>query len=133
MNRTGQFMVGVALLLGTAALPGTVQAQGSQATPQAAATLADEFFQVEWTVEPGTEGDSRITGYVYNRYGEAAENLQLRISRLDGSGYVLSTVSRPVFGTVPAQDRAYFDVQVPQSPSYQVKVRSFDFLEEPGK
>jgi hypothetical protein len=134
MNRKGPFMVGVALLLGTGlttALPGAVQAQDWQATPKAAGTVGDEFFRVEWTVGSGKQDDSRITGYVYNTYGEAAQNVQLRISELDGSGQVVSSVFRPVFGTVPAGDRSYFDVQVPKGSSYQVNVESFDFLEEP--
>ena len=74
-------------------------------------------------------GNSRLTGYVYNQYGEAAENVQLRISEVDASGRAASSVTRPVFGTVPAEDRAYFGVQVPSSPSYQVAVQSFDFQE----
>ena len=96
---------------------------------QASPTLSDQFFRVEWTVSPGRHGDSRITGYVYNQYGETAENVQLRISEVDASGRVASSVTRPSFGTVPAEDRAYFDVQVPTSPSYQVAVQSFDFQE----
>ena len=55
--------------------------------------------------------------------------MQLRISEVDASGRVVSSVTRPVFGTVPGEDRAYFDVQVPSSPSYQVAVQSFDFLD----
>ena len=135
MNRKGSFMVGVALLLGTGfttALPGAVQAQDWQAAQKSGTMLGDEFFHVEWTVGPGKQGGSRITGYVYNTYGEAAENVQLRISELDGSGHVVASVFKPVFGTVPAEDRSYFDVQVPKSSSYQVSVESFDFLEEPG-
>ena len=100
---------------------------------EASPTLSDQFFRVEWTVSPGRLGDSRITGYVYNQYGDAAENVQLRISEVDASGRAASSVTRPVYGTVPAEDRSYFDVQVPTSSSYQVAVQSFDFLEEPGK
>jgi len=70
---------------------------------------------------------------VYNSYGEAAESVQLRINAVDGSGKVVSTVTRPVMETVPAEGDAYFDVQVPKGGSYQVVVDTFDFLEEPGK
>lgn len=136
MNRKIPFMMTAALLLGAATLPGVSvrpaeAADGVQAaaTQAASPTLADQFFRVEWTVSPGRDGNSRLTGYVYNQYGETAENVQLRISEVDTSGRVASSVTRPVFGTVPAEDRAYFDVQVPTSPSYQVAVQSFDFQE----
>jgi hypothetical protein len=136
MNRQIPFMIGAALLLNAATLPGVSvraaeAADGVQvaATQEASPTLSDQFFRVEWTVSPGRPGDSRITGYVYNQYGDAAENVQLRISEVDASGRVVSSVTRPVFGTVPGEDRAYFDVQVPTSPSYQVAVQSFNFLE----
>ena len=136
MKRQIPFMMGAALLLGAATLPGVAvraaeAADGVQAAvaQEASPTLSDQFFRVEWTVTPGRQGDSRITGYVYNQYGDAAENVQLRISEVDASGRVVSSVTRSVFGTVPGEDRAYFDVQVPTSPSYQVAVESFDFLE----
>ena len=136
MNRQIPFMIGAALLLNAATLPGVSvraaeAADGVQvaATQEASPTLSDQFFRVEWTASPGGQGDSRITGYVYNQYGDAAENVQLRISEVDASGRVVSSVTRPVFGTVPGEDRAYFDVQVPTSPSYQVAVQSFNFLE----
>jgi hypothetical protein len=130
------FMMGAALLLNAATLPSVLvraaeAADGVQvaATQEASPTLSDQFFRVEWTVSPGRPGDSRITGYVYNQYGDAAENVQLRISEVDASGRVVSSVTRPVSGTVPAEDRAYFDVQVRTSRSYQVAVQSFNFLE----
>jgi hypothetical protein len=136
MNRKIPFMMTAALLLGAATLPGVsvraaeaVDRVQAAATQKANPTLSDQFFRVEWTASPGRDGNSRITGYIYNQYGEAAQNVQLRISELDASGRAASSVTRPVFGTVPAEDRTYFDVQVPSSPSYQVAVRSFDFLE----
>ena len=136
MNRKIPFMMTAALLLGAATLPSVSvraaeAADGVQAaaTQEASPTLSDQFFRVEWTASPGRDGNSRLTGYVYNQYGEAAENVQLRISEVDASGRAASSVTRPVFGTVPAEDRAYFDVQVPSSPSYQVAVQSFDFQE----
>jgi len=140
MNPKIPFMMAGALLLGAATLAGagvqTAQAAEmgqAAATQPASPTLSDQFFRVEWTVSKGQHGDSRITGYVYNTYGEAAENVQIRVSEVDGSGSVVSSVVRPVFGTVPGESRAYFDVHVPASPSYQVAVDSFDFLENPGK
>ena len=142
MNQTGRFMISAALLLGTAvasALPvasvRTAEAADAVnvATAPEANPLASQYFRVEWSVTDGTRGRARLTGRVYNSYGEAAENVQLRINSVDGSGKVVSTVTRPVMETVPAEGDAYFDVQVPKGGSYQVVVDTFDFLEEPGK
>jgi hypothetical protein len=144
MNRKIPFMMAVALLLGAATLPGVsvppaAAEQHTQVTPAmgVAPTLSDEFFRVEWTVSPGRHGDSRIIGYIYNQYQEPAEHVQLRLSEVDASGDVVSNVTRPVFGTVPALDRSYFDVQAPAhfgvGPRYQVAVQSFDFLEGRGR
>jgi hypothetical protein len=61
-------------------VPTAAAEQNMQVTPAkgAAPTVSDEFFRVEWTVSPGRHGDSRITGYIYNQYQEAAEHVQLR-------------------------------------------------------
>ena len=143
MNRKDPFMMAVALLPGTGlttTLPGvSVQvaeaADGVQAavTPGGESNAPRPVLSGRVDRQPGRPGDSRITRYVYNQYGEAAENVQLRISEVDASRRVVSSVTRPVFGTVPAEDRAYFAVQVPTSPAYQVAVQAFDFLQEPGK
>ena len=76
MNRKIPFMMTAALLLGAATLPGVSvraaeAADGVQAaaTQEASPTLSDQFFRVEWTVSPGRDGNSRLTGYVYNQYG----------------------------------------------------------------
>ncbi|HXJ83049.1 MAG TPA: FxLYD domain-containing protein [Candidatus Methylomirabilis sp.] len=96
--------------------------------------LASQFFHVQWTSAPNTRGNSTITGYVYNDYGQPAKDVQVRISTLDPSGHVVTSEIRPVHGLVPAEGRAYFEANVPNSPSpYQVTVASFEFVEFPGK
>ena len=70
---------------------------------------------------------SRITGYVYNDYGEAAQDIELKITGLDTAGQPVATVFKNVGDTVPARGREYFDVQVPASQSYKVDVEAFDF------
>ena len=50
------------------------------ATMNEDAGLADQFFHVVWTAGAGRAGMSRITGYVYNDYGQAAQDVELRIS-----------------------------------------------------
>jgi len=94
------------------------------------APLADQFFHVEYTATPRDAGQAELSGYVYNVYGLAAENVELEITDLDASGQPVGRETRPVYGLVPAEGRAYFDVKVPRSDAYRVAVREFDFVEE---
>jgi len=48
---------------------------------------------------------------------------------LDATGHEVESVLRPVRGLVPGNGRAYFDVSVPDAPSYQVSVASFQLVE----
>lgn len=92
-------------------------------------TVADHFFHVEWTVAPDHGGHPRLSGYVYNDYGDSAVNVKLRISELDASGQDVESVVQPIGDTIPGLGRAYFSVPVPDSPSYRVAVSAFDFVE----
>jgi hypothetical protein len=134
MNRRGSFTTGVALalMLGMG-LSSTVPTVGfGTASAQAPAPEADQFFRVNWTVTPDEheQGKARISGYVYNNNGDPADQVQLRITALDAAGAPGASVVEPIDETVPAFDRAYFDVKVPvQAASYRVTVESFNFLE----
>lgn len=92
-------------------------------------SLAERFFHIEWTAGAGASGMSRISGYVYNDYGQAAEDVELVITGLDAAGEPVSTAVQHVSDTVPARGRGYFDVQVPVSTSYRVNVDSFEFVQ----
>jgi hypothetical protein len=134
MNRTRSFAKGVALslMLGMV-LTSTVPAVGLQtasAQDQAEATVDGQSFRVDWTVSPDGQDKVSISGYVYNDNGDPAEQVQLRITELDASGLPGASVVTPIDETVPAFDRAYFDVQVPgPAASYRVAVESFSLLE----
>jgi hypothetical protein len=134
MNRKGLFAteLALALMLGvglTAAVP-AVGLRTASAQDQAQATVDGQAFRVNWTVGPGAQGEARISGYVYNDNGDPAEQVQIRITELDASGQPVASVVKPIDDTVPAFDRAYFDVQVPgQAASYRVAVESFSLLE----
>jgi hypothetical protein len=93
-------------------------------------SLADQFFHVDWSASRNRQGQSRITGYVYNDYGEDASRVHLRITELDAQGRPVSSTIQPVDDTIPGSGRTYFDVRVPDSASYQVRVVSFDFLDD---
>jgi hypothetical protein len=100
--------------------------------PDDESALADHFFHVEWTAGPGAAGRARITGYVYNDYGDSAINVALRIHEIDAKGNDVARVVAPIGEAVPAHGRTYFDVAVPTSRFYRVDVASFDFVELPG-
>ena len=107
---------------GDSALP-----EESKATVGGRESIGDQYFHLDWSVSPGRPGMSRITGYVYNDYGESARDIELRITELDTAGQPVATVFKNVSDTVPARGREYFDVQVPASQSYKVDVEAFDF------
>jgi hypothetical protein len=138
MNRTGSLVTGVALavMLGTgltAAVPG-VGVQTVSAQDPAQETLADQLFRVDFTAEPDGHGTTRITGYVHNADGRAADQVRLRITELDLSGVTLARYVEPMLETVPALGRAYFDVKVPdEGILYRVAVDSWNTVEQGSK
>jgi hypothetical protein len=138
MNRRGSLIIGVALawMLGiglTAAVPG-VGVERASAQDRAQDTLAGPLFRVDFTVEPDGHGTTRITGYVSNDHGRAADQVRLRITELDASGVTLARYVEPVLETVPAQGRAYFDIKVPdEGMLYRVTVDSWDTVEEASR
>jgi hypothetical protein len=138
MRSWRSLIVTVALLLGAAfvtAWPaGPVAAAENEppANQGSSPRLADRLFRVEWTAGASGQGQTRIIGYVYNESDHDAENVQIRISELDASGRTVRSVIKPMGDPVPAAGRAFFDLQVPNtSPSYQVQVESFGFLDNP--
>jgi hypothetical protein len=132
--------VGAEMAMAASMAPSTGEVSGDwdvdtnamNAAPRPAATLGGEFFHVTWSATENGRGQPSINGYVYDDYGEPATHVQLQISALDATGAVRETVVTPVRGTIPAEGNAYFDVSVPQSPSYRVTVLSFEFV-EPAK
>ena len=96
-------------------------------------TLTDQNFFLEWTVGPAPGGQSRVAGYIYNEWLDPVDNVQLRVTELDASGRVISSTVRPLGESVPSEDRAAFDVQVPShGSSYQVTIDTFEFRQEPN-
>jgi hypothetical protein len=110
---------------GDSALP--TESRAVLGADSAQETLAHEYFHLDGNVSPGRPGMSRITGYVYNDYGQAAEDVELKITSLDSAGQPVNTMFRHMSDTVPSRGRGYFDLQVPVSRSYEVNVESFDF------
>jgi hypothetical protein len=121
--------------LGAVGLEAQVARAASDAAPrtetldEGTASTAARFFRVEWTASPGRAGRTRITGYVYNDYGDEAVNVTLRVHQLDAGGRDGASVIVPVGDTIPALGRSYFDVRVPDSAGHRVDVASFSFVE----
>ena len=137
MNRERSLVTGVvlAVMLGmglTAAVPG-VGVEAARAQDQAR-TPANQLFRVDFTAEPDGHGTTRITGYVYNADGGAANQVRVRITELDASGVSLASYVEPVLDTIPALGRAYFDITVPdEGMSYRVAVDSWNTVEASSK
>jgi hypothetical protein len=104
----------------------------SPAGAQDESALARSFFHVQWTAGRAPAGRTRISGFVYNDFGDTAVNVALRIHRVDGSGREVASTLVPIGQPVPGLGRSYFDVRVPDSHAYRVDVTSFDFVELPG-
>jgi hypothetical protein len=124
MRHPGWLAMGAAALLGA-----TLTVSG----PSVLTAAAQERFRVDFTTQP--DGDSaRITGYVYNGDGKAADDVQLRIIELDSSGYAMTSYVEPMREAVPALGRAPFDVRVPgDGASYRVIVDSWRTVQDPAQ
>ena len=85
------------------------------------------WFKLDWAIDPEQGGTRRITGYVYNDYGEAAYNVQLLTQALDKTGAVLHQRINWAGGIGP-MSRSYFEVRnLPPADQYRVSVWAFDF------
>ena len=109
------------LLLASTALAGPNYAPGS----------LDHYFSLEWKPTTTARG-SMVEGFVYNRSGLIADRMRLTIDQLDASGKVVGTTTTWVMGTVPSNNRAWFQAPVPAAASYRVEILSFDWLGRGG-
>jgi hypothetical protein len=90
--------------------------------------LAERDFRVEWERRQTARG-SAIAGYVYNNAtGMTASKVRVLVEGVDASGHSVNSTVAYVLGTVPAFNRTYFEVRVPEAASYRVSVLSFEWL-----
>jgi hypothetical protein len=101
------------------------------AGPNFAKATLDYYFNVEWQAASSKHGPV-VEGYVYNKSALIADRMRIRVEQLDTSGNVVGTTDSWVLGGVPPSNRAWFQVRVPQAPSYRVEVLSFDWLGRGG-
>ena len=84
----------------------------------------DRSFRLEWS-----KSGRNVNGYVYNASNRRAAHMQLLVEGLDASGTVVTKTTTWV-RDVPPNNRAFFEIAVPNAPSYRVSVLSFDWVED---
>jgi hypothetical protein len=108
-------MLGVAILSAAAG----VHAQATDVN-------LDRTFRLEWSKD-----GRKVNGYVYNITSRHAANMQLLVEGVDASGNVVNVTTTWV-RDVPPNNRAFFDVPVPDAPSYRVSILSYKWIQEIG-
>ena len=91
---------------------------------QTAETSQDGPFRLEWSKDGRT-----VNGYVYNTTSRHGAYMQLLVEGVDGAGNVVSTTKTWV-RDIPPNNRAFFDVAVPDASSYRVSILSYKWIQE---
>jgi hypothetical protein len=115
----------------TALLASLLVVSTAVAGPNYAPGSLDPHFWLEWTVTNTARGPM-IEGFVHNRSGLIADRMRLSIELLDAAGNVVGTTTTWVMGTVPADNRTWFQAHVPAAASYRVEILSFDWVGRGG-
>jgi hypothetical protein len=84
----------------------------------------DPEFRVEWSKE-----GRKVNGYVYNQTSRYAARMSLLVEGVDASGKVVAATPTWV-PDVPPNNRAYFQVAVPDAPSYRITIVSYNWIQE---
>jgi hypothetical protein len=131
---TQQQWRGFAGLVALAALAvGCAGNAGAGVSPSASVTTAiqgwEHYFKLDWTAQAKPDG-REIDGYVYNKYGSPAANVQVLAQALDAAGNVVGQKLAWVHGVVPPLNRSYFRVAgLPPANAYRVSVWAFDWVQ----
>ena len=92
----------------------------------------EHYFRLDWTPQAHPDGVD-IDGYVYNKHGAPAGNVQLLAQALDATDNVVGQKLAWVHGEVPNFGRSYFKISgLPQAQQYRVSVWAFDIIDRPG-
>lgn len=125
----------VTVMMAVAALAGCA---GNHLVPPDGVTTLEpawpNWFRLEYGVDTGANGARRISGYLYNNYGEPAHDVQILTQALDPSGAIVSQrIEWLSGGMVPPLGRTYFEVRgLPAAEQYRVSVWSFTFHQSTG-
>jgi hypothetical protein len=85
---------------------------------------SDRAFRLEWAKE-----GRKVDGYVYNQTSRHAARMSLLVEGVDGSGKVMAATGTWV-ADVPPNNRSYFEVAVPDAPSYRITIVSYNWIQE---
>jgi hypothetical protein len=93
----------------------------------------EQHFTLEWTPEPEEGNARRITGYLYNRHGEAAVSVRVLAQALNQSGAVVGQRIEWVPEGVTGFGRSYFIVpHLPIADTYRVTVWDYTWQQADG-
>jgi hypothetical protein len=85
-------------------------------------------LRFEWEAGQSRSGRPVITGYLYNDYGRAANNVRLLVGTLDCSGRVVDRAYGFVHGIEPVFGRSYFVVPLKTAGAgYRITVTSYEW------
>jgi hypothetical protein len=84
----------------------------------------DPSFRLEWSKE-----GRKVNGDVYNQTSRYAARMSLLVEGVDASGKVVAATPTWI-PDVPPNNRAYFQVAVPDAPSYRITIVSYNWIQE---
>jgi len=123
MTRRSAVSLVMAMLMGAMSVVWLPSSGGAQSA--GAAQPADPL-RVEWESRDIGNGQTLISGYVYNQRELRVERVQLRVEPASGG----SSWSRVVYvnGAIPGQGRQFFEAKMPAANApYRITVGMFDF------
>jgi len=93
----------------------------------------EQHFAVDWAADQRPNGPRRVTGYVYNRKGEYAEDVRLLVQAVDPSGAEIGRGIAFVPGGVGGAG-VYLEVpNLPAANSYRVSVWNYTLANSKSK
>jgi hypothetical protein len=93
----------------------------------------EQHFSLEWTPEPEGNNARQISGYIYNRHGEAAVSVRVLAQGLDQSGAVVGQRIEWVPEGVTGFGRTYFIVpHLPIADTYRVSIWDYTWQQADG-
>jgi hypothetical protein len=94
----------------------------------------EQHFSFEWTATDQGPSSRKVSGYVYNHYGDYAITLRLLAQAVDAGGAVVGQRIVSVPGGVGGSGRAYFEVpNLPVAASYRLSVWEYTWFQSDGK
>ena len=85
-------------------------------------------FRVEWNRGVLSPTASKIEGFVYNESACSVSAVRIRVVAVTDRGHPLGETLGWVYGDIPAGERGYFVLALPEPPAahYRIDVVSFD-------